>query len=411
MKTFSFLRTVKLTIVLWIRCFFILVLFSLISKFRNLFYTKGSHLESVHILIEHYIKNHAFKIKPKQVFDICRLLSSNNYILQLNFTDLSKKSNLNHVNNTKLRICRILFERLNFKLKDNISAINSTLDESLFSICCGYGYGNCNCIEYSVEYYNYLFKILCKQECGKCVEQILIETLLNKLKHSFEINIDLIEKLIVNIDNKQNLYKSLESFENLKLLNPNDSNIKNYQLQPPNNKGYSKNLNNSYFIKQQMFVKYGVIPMENRLDWLTKFLLYWTEKCAVRRSTYVSASTIVRFINLDEMLQNMLDYYEHLIKYGFLTGNKLNPVKWWKNLINDKIHGKLLMEMLNDEQREKIEFKLNQLFFKYKTLFVEPLSLKLISRNRIRYLINSLSTKNLSNLKLPKNLSIYLTNY
>ena len=374
------------------------------------FYTIGSFLESVLILIEYYIKNHAFKLNSKQVFDICRLLSSNNYILQINFTDLGKKSNLNQINNTKLRICRILFERLNFKLKDNASILNTTSDESLFSICCGYGYGNCNCIEYSVNYYDYLFKLLYKQEIESMVEQILINTLLNKLKHSFEINIDLIEKLLLNIDNKQNLYKSLESFENFMLLNPNENNIKNYHLQPPINKGYSKHLNNSFFIKQQMFIKYDVIPMEERLLWLTKFLLYWTEKCAVRRSTYVSASTIVRYINLDEMLQNILGYYEYLIKYGFLMGSNLNPVKWWANLLDDANHGKFLFETLNDEPRNKIEFKLNELFFKYKYVFVEPLSLKLMSRNRIRFLINSLSTKNLSHLNLPKNLSIYLIN-
>ncbi len=299
---------------------------------------------------------------------------------------------------------------MNFKLVDNISRINSTLDESLFSICCGYGYGNCNCIEYSVDYYDYLFKILHKQEAEKLVDQTLINTLLSKLKHSFEINIDLIEKLLMNIDNKQKLYSSLESFENFKLLNPSDQTVKNYQIRPPINKGYSKHLNISYFIKQQMFIKYDVIPLENRLEWLAKFLLYWTEKCAIRRSTYVSANTIVRYINLDEMLQNLYDYYDYLITYGFLNGRNMNPVKFWTDLMDDDKTAKLLSENLNDEQRNKIELKLKELFLKHKTLLAEPLSLKLMSRNRIRLLINSLSAKNLSHLNLPKNLINYLFN-
>ena len=155
-------------------------------------------MESAYVLIEHYAKNSTFKLKSKQIFDICRLISSNNYILQVNFSDLSKRSNLNHINNIKLKICTILFETLDINLIQKISAINSLLDESLFSICCGYGYGNCNCIEYSVGYYDYLFKVLYKQDCKEVVEKILIKTLLNKLRHSFEINIDLIEKLLKN---------------------------------------------------------------------------------------------------------------------------------------------------------------------------------------------------------------------
>ena len=367
-------------------------------------------MESVYVLIEHYAQTDSFRLKSKQIFDICRLISSNNYILQVSLGDSCKKTNLNHINNIKLRICRILFERLDINLIQNISTVNSLLDESLFSICCGYGYGNCNCIEYSVSYYDYLFKVLYEQDCKEVVEAILIKTLLNKLRHSFEINIDLIEKLLMNIGDKKSLYASLHAFDACILLKPNDNNIKNYSLQPPYNKGYSKHLNNSYFIKQQMLVKYDVIPVEERLDWLTLFLIHWTKTCAVRSSTYVSAATIVRYINFDEMTQNIVNYYEYLIKYGFVAGSSLNPVKWWTDLLDDSSYGKMLMDMMSVEHRNKIEAKLHELHAKYRVLFVEPLSLKMLCRNRIRSSMRSLSNKSLLNLNLPKHLLNYLLN-
>jgi hypothetical protein len=110
------------------------------------------------------------------------------------------------------------------------------------------------------------------------------------------------------------------------------------------------------------------------------------------------------------MLQNLYDYYDYLITYGFLNGINMNPVKFWTDLMDDDKTAKLLSENLNDEQRNKIELKLKELFLKHKTLLAEPLSLKLMSRNRIRFLINSLSAKNLSHLNLPKNLINYLFN-
>ena len=68
------------------------------------------------------------------------------------------------------------------------------------------------------------------------------------------------------------------------------------------------------------------------------------------------------------------------------------------------------METLNFEQRNKIELKLNELAFKIKKIFTEPLSLKMLCRNSIRFSMRSLSKNNMSILNLPKNLLNYLIN-
>ena len=160
-----------------------------------------------------------------------------------------------------------------------------------------------------------------------------------------------------------------------------------------------------------MLVKYDIIPVNDRLDWLAKFLMHWTRRCAVRSSTYVSAATIVRYINLDEMLQNIVNYYEYLIKYGFIVGNNVSPVKWWTDLLtNDATNGKILMDSISVDHRNKIEEKLNELYLKYKVMFVEPLSLKMLCKNSIRFSMSSLSNRNLLNLNLPKYLLSYLIN-
>ena len=344
---------------------------------------KRSYLESIHVLITYYASNTSdFSLSLKQLFSICSLIGSNSYLVEQQL----------NVSEVKLGIFRVIFDKLNAKLSQ--INLNNLSNESLFSICCGYGYENYDC------YFNYLINLLNKQETNQVfVQKILSDTLIAKMRHSFELNINLVEKLLNYIEDKRALYEKLVEFESSFLLRPNENNLKNYELSPPLNKGFCKLVKNSYLIKQQLLIKYDIVPVEDRLKWLASFVYCWANVWTNRAGAYVSAATIVRFINVDELIDMVASYYEYLVRFGFVNGS-MEASSWFD--LNK-------LKCLNGELKSRIEGKLVPVFSRSKQA-KSPVSLIMIARNILMFLMPYLSNYCLLKLDILKYLVDYLVN-
>ncbi len=347
-----------------------------------------SNLESIRIILQFSSINN-IEIQETKLINICKFIS-----FKLNSTE--SKQDL------KLELFDTIFEKFALKITSKTNQlhnhddyyyyIHSNSEESLFSIC----------FEFTdPKIYSYLLDVLKKHETNKLkLQEILIEAFINKMKRSFECNIRLIEILLQHINNKKMVYHRLIRYDKGRLIKPTDNNLKSSKLLPPKDNGYSKIILNSYFIKQQLLIKYDVIPINKRLFWLANYIYYWTIVCSNRSSSYVSATSMLRFMSIDEIIDLITNYFKYLIENGLINIKKKSSITWWYNL---KKRNK--MSMLNNQDKNRLESSLISL---YETNRKSPFSLKMISRNRVRFLINSLSNENMQSLKLPSNLISFI---
>jgi hypothetical protein len=342
------------------------------------------NLESIQILLQFlFAKN--VSIYQSRLISVCKLAS-------LKLTSTENKLDL------KLNLFKLIFGKFNLNITTKIKFTNSysnsnSINESLFSVCFEF-----TCTEICRE----LIDSLKRHETSRYkVQEILIETFMNKIKRSFECNVKLIEILLQHINNKKQLYNRLVRYDKGRLLKPSENHLKSSKLLPPKETGFSRHILNSYFIKQQMLVKYDIIPISKRIFWLANYIYYWTVMC-YNRSAYISASSILRFISIDELVDLVTNYFRYLIESGLVNVKKKSSILWWFNLKN-----RSRMSMLSSQDKNRLESGILNL---YETNRRMPYSLKMIARNRVRFSLLSLSNESLSYLKLPNHLVNFIKN-
>jgi hypothetical protein len=98
---------------------------------------------------------------------------------------------------------------------------------------------------------------------------------------------------------------------------------------------------------------------------------------------YRSASSTIRYLSFDEIKTLLLDFYENLITYGHISLHQ-------RAIDSNKGDELDLIFLIKESQKYKIQFK-------------TPETLKIISRNRVRDLLQSISHKTVDALHLPSN--------
>jgi hypothetical protein len=344
----------------------------------------ATNLESISILFQ-FALTKQLHVDHSRLVSTCKIIS-----LKLNSTEQQLS--------LKIDLFRLIFNKFKLNIATKIKFLhsysnNNSLDESLFSIC--FEFENADvCAE--------LIALLKRHEPNRSkLQEVLIETFMNKIKRSFECNVKLIEFLLQHIDNKKLLYNRLVRYDKGRLIKPCENHLKSSKLMPPRETGFSKHILNSYFIKQQLLVKYDVIPINKRIFWLANYIYYWTIMCS-NRSAYISASSILRFISIDEIVELVTCYFRYLVQSGLINIKKKSSVQWWFNLKN-----RSRMAMLNSQDKNRLESGVLAL---YETNRRVPHSLKMIARNRVRFLLVSLSNESLSSLNLPTRLVDFIKN-
>ncbi|CAF1014919.1 unnamed protein product [Brachionus calyciflorus] len=335
---------------------------------------KESKIECIKVLLEYSIK---FKceINQEKLMNCCEYLS------------LSLDSNILK-NDLKYDLYQILFGI--FKL--DLSGRTRFGNETLFSVC----------FEFTEpKFYKLFFYYLNEnKKVSGTIDEILIDALINKIKRSFESNLKLIEILLDSIQNKKKLYEKLVNFDNGILLGPSENQLKNIKLDPPF--GLSVKIKNSYFIMHEMLVKYDVIPRDKIGTWLGNYIYYWTQRCS-NNSGYVSATSILRYISSNEMIDLVENYLSFLIENGFVDIGRKTDLSWWFDLKEKQ----KMNELMNRDIMNQVECIL---ISAYESNRKTPISLKMIARNKVRNSLVSLSNDSINQLKLPKLLVKYLRN-
>ena len=231
--------------------------------------------------------------------------------------------------------------------------------------------------------FEYLFNLLQKQLQNQKQTQHILHEIIVKHLNNVTINsnwIDKIELLLNNIDDKKSLYNHMIKSN---AIDVNDSTLNSIKVDIKTNlKGYSLNIKHPYFIKQQVLVKYDIIPKNVRLYWLNYFISQWIDLCSLNRS-YISAASTNRYLTVDELINLSMDYYEHLIKYGYSNYSDLTYTL-------DNIR---LIDTRKFDAQKGLKLK--------ETNKTNYLNLKLICRNKIRQSLISITDLKLKSLQLP----------
>ena len=316
----------------------------------------------IHFLLDFHIKNYVNFNNSSRKFERF-YLNKNTCVNICKCLIFSRESSID----LKLKIYKIIFEDLNFKL--------IKLEDTLYFI-----------LNDSVNHkvlFEYLFNLLQKQlQNQKQTQQILHEIIVKHL-NNVTINsnwIDKIELLLNNIDDKKSLYNQIIKSN---AIDVNDSTLNSIKVDIKTNlKGYSLNIKHPYFIKQQVLVKYDIIPKNVRLYWLNYFISQWIDLCSLNRS-YISAASTNRYLTVDELINLSMDYYEHLIKYGYSNYSDLTYTL-------DNIR---LIDTRKFDAQKGLKLK--------ETNKMNYLNLKLICRNKIRQSLISITDLKLKSLQLP----------
>ena len=316
----------------------------------------------IHFLLDFHIKNYVNFNNSSRKFERF-YLNKNTCVNICKCLIFSRESSID----LKLKIYKIIFEDLNFKL--------IKLEDTLYFI-----------LNDSVNHkvlFEYLFNLLQKQlQNQKQTQQILHEIIVKHL-NNVTINsnwIDKIELLLNNIDDKKSLYNQIIKSN---AIDVNDSTLNSIKVDIKTNlKGYSLNIKHPYFIKQQVLVKYDIIPKNVRLYWLNYFISQWIDLCSLNRS-YISAASTNRYLTVDELINLSMDYYEHLIKYGYSNYSDLTYTL-------DNIR---LIDTRKFDAQKGLKLK--------ETNKTNYLNLKLICRNKIRQSLISITDLKLKSLQLP----------
>jgi hypothetical protein len=289
---------------------------------------------------------------------------------------------------------------------DSIPSVTSNRDktyltETIFSLC----------VERADnELFHFMYNdILLKQIKSQQEQQtILIETLLNKFRKSFEMNQIVIELILRHITDKQQLIQQFKL--NHKLLDPTEHNFKNlsplFHTLPTviTNNDKSDEFKNTqlFFTKHKLLVKYDIIPIEDRLYWLSRFVYDWALLYAPSSSSSRNPGRFIfiepmiikeRYLNLNNIDSFVNSYYKWLLINGFLPFNndKHLPLQ---SKIND-------LNILN-----QIETTIKSVYSTNRQK--EPFSLMVLARSNIRNYLISLSDQHINETGLPKELCNYL---
>ncbi|RNA44952.1 hypothetical protein BpHYR1_052240, partial [Brachionus plicatilis] len=323
---------------------------------------KESKINCLKILLENSLK---FKItiKMEKLKNCCQYLS-------LNLPSTCHQLELKH------DLYSVLLNQFGVDLSSEASMGN----ESLFSVCFEFFQQN-----FCILFINSLKK---RVDDSSKIDLILIDTLIVKMKRSFQSDIKLIEILLNYINNKKLLYKKLLCYESAKLLKPCDDQMKNIKLEY---QGLSPNICNAYFLKHWLLVKYDVVPSNHRGTWIANYIFYWTKKCS-NRSSYLSAANILRYLTSDEMADLVISYVKKLIQHGLMDSGTKSSLAWWS-----KLKQKPKMNTLDANTKDRIESVLLSLHECGKK---KPKSLRLIARNQVREKMRSLSIESLASLQI-----------
>lgn len=143
-----------------------------------------------------------------------------------------------------------------------------------------------------------------------------------------------------------------------------------------------------------------MIPVAKRTYWIASYIYHWVTMCSQRRTGgYVSASSIVRFATIDEIIELVGSYLKYLLDNGLASRSS---VKWWLDL---KQKRRRRMSLMGWQDRTRLE---SCILGVYESRRRTPLSLKMLARNRVRYLLYSLSDRHLASLQLPTHLIHYV---
>jgi hypothetical protein len=315
----------------------------------------------IHLLLDFHIKNYdnfnnssrkfeRFYLNKNTCSNICKCLI------------FSRECSLD----LKSKIYKLIFEDLNFKL--------IKLEETLYFI-----------LTDSVNHkllFQYLFDLLQRQlENNNKSQQILYEIIIKHLNNVKNSNwIDKMELLLNYVDDKKSLYNHIIKSN---AIDVNETTLYSVKIDLESNiKGYSTKIKHPYFIKQQVLVKYDVIPKNFRLYWLNYFISQWIDLCSLNRS-YISAVSTNRYLTVDELINISMDYYEHLIKYGYSNPSDLTYTLDNIRLIDTRKFDARKHSKLNESNKKNF------------------LNLKLICRNKIRQSLSSITDLKLKSLQLP----------
>lgn len=333
---------------------------------------KESKINCLKILLENALK-FSINVSMEKLVNCCQKLS-------LNLPSSSQQLELKYD----------LFYMLLKHFDVDLSFQTQMGNETLFSVC----------FEFFQENFYKLFINSLKKKVNEALkfDQILIDTLIIKMKRSFQSDVKLIEILLNYINSKKLLYQQLLRYESALLLKPSDDQIKNIKL---DFQDLGSNICNSYFIKHWLLVKYDIVPVNHRGTWVANYIYYWTKKCS-NRSNHLSAYNILRYLTSDEMLDLVTVYLRKLIHHNLIDTGTKSALLWWK-----KLRRKQKMNTLDSDVLNKMEFNIYSLYEPSKMV---PKSLSLFARNKIREQLRSLSIESLESLLIPIVLVKFLRN-
>jgi hypothetical protein len=316
----------------------------------------------IHLLLDFHIKNYDNFINSSRKFErfylnkntcsnICKCLIFGREIS----TDV------------KLKVYKIIFEDLNFQL--------TKLEETLYLILT-------DSVNHKIVF-QYLFNLLQRQlENKKQSQEILYEIIIKHLNNVTNSSwVEKIELLFNHVDEKKSLYDQIIKSNSIDV---NETTLHSCKIDIDTNiKGYCFKIKHPYFIKQQVLVKFDIMPKDVRLYWLNYFISQWIDLCSLNRS-YISASSTSRYLTADELINLTLDYYEHLVKYDY--ANSTCDLTY--TLENIRLIDTRKFDAINNS-RSNESIKKNFL------------NLKLICRNKIRQSLSSITDHKLKSLELP----------
>jgi hypothetical protein len=328
-----------------------------------------SNILCLYVLLEHYLLN-SNKPSIRKILSgrLMRILKCVSY--QFSTHNISEEN--------KLGLFKLLF--LNYQTK--MSAEYG--DESVFSICCER--------IASQNTFEFLYSTLIAHKGEANLQNTLINATIRKIENSFELNFFIINLLLRKVKRKHVLFEKLRNFREAKLLKPSDYSLKSFKQL----KHYKTN---SFFRKYSTLIEYDIIPVENRLDCVNEYLKSWANMRHSLTFELDDSFFFSAFLNWDELTQLIVGYIESLLENGlFSYANYMN----WLSTFSKQLSSL----RLQDFRKLDLERQLNCIPIKFKN----PLCLKLLARNQVRYCLNSMSDKNLESLNLPLNLLDYLFN-
>ena len=333
-----------------------------------------ARLEGLQVLLEFYSERcPAYRPNLKQQSEMFKCLSD-------------KTAGDSREREAKYQSCRLLFAHFGADISAEIRRYPMS-SESLFSLCCEGA---------DQRMLELLFTFLSNQvKCTRVVQKILVDTLLKKISKSLEFNFEIIQSILALVDDKSLLYQTLVESDKYRVMQPTDHDLKTAVFKPPTGQSYCKSISNAFFVKQQMLVKYDIIPENKRLEWMAAFWFHWLVKCFGKRP-FTPASSSLRYLTFEDCLELTTRYYEHLLSNAFVDQAIVMDQAWFSDI---NVH-------LDADSRQRLTERFAHVYHAHKR--AGPFSLKALARKRIRHLLPSLAHTHVGQLGLPRKLADYL---